>query len=67
MGAVTGLTLERELIAGLALRLSSSILGFSYGSSVSNVTIADAPTEVANHGVDVGLRFSPAIELRYAF
>lgn len=67
VGAVTGLTLERELIAGLALRLSSSIIGLSYGSTANNLSTADASADSANHGVDAGLRFSPAIELRYAF
>ena len=67
VGAVTGITLERELIAGLALRLSSSILGISYGSIASTILTGDASVATANHGVDAGLRFSPAIELRYAF
>lgn len=67
VGAVAGLTLERELITGLALRLSSSILGFSYGGSRYTLLIADTSTESAGDQIDVGLRFNPAIELRYAF
>ena len=67
VGAVAGLTLERELITGLALRLSSSILGFSYGGSKYTLIVADATTESAGDQIDVGLRFNPAIELRYAF
>ena len=67
VGAVAGLTLERELITGLALRLSSSILGFSYGVSKYTLLVSDTSTESAGDQVDVGLRFNPAIELRYAF
>lgn len=67
VGAATGLTLERQLIEGLALRLSSSILGVSYGLGASTATIGDSNTDRQNHQVDVGLRFSPSIELRYAF
>lgn len=67
VGAVSGLALERELVSGLALRLSSSIIGLSYGLSSNTTTTPDAKTESKGHGVDVGLRFSPTIELRYAF
>ena len=67
VGAVTGLTLERELIAGLAVRLSSGVLGVSYGSSTSTTSSATTSVDSTNHGVDAGLRFSPALELRYAF
>ncbi len=67
VGAVAGLTLERELITGLAVRLSSSILGFNYGGSNLTILVSDTPTESAGDLFDVGLRFNPAIELRYAF
>ncbi|MDP2272366.1 MAG: hypothetical protein Q8K32_16645 [Archangium sp.] len=67
VGAVTGLTLERELIEGLALRLSSSIIGFSYGQGKATTTTPETKVDRKNHVVDVGLRFSPTIELRYAF
>ena len=66
VGGLAGLALERELISGLALRLSSSILGFSYNGTSSSTTIQDNTTENESRGGDVGLRFSPAIELRYA-
>lgn len=67
VGGAAGLALERELIAGLALRLSSGILGFSFSGANNSVTIQDNTTSNATRGGDVGLRFSPAIELRYAF
>ena len=67
VGGVTGLALERELIAGLALRLSSSILGLSFASNQNALTTGDTTVDNANHGLDAGLRFSPTIELRYAF
>ncbi len=67
VGAVAGLALERELISGLALRLSSSIVGVSYSLSGTTQIIREVSTENGNHGFDGGLRFSPTIELRYAF
>jgi hypothetical protein len=67
VGAVAGLALERELISGLALRLSSSIVGLSYSVSGTTSIIRDVSTDNANHGFDGGLRFSPTLELRYAF
>jgi hypothetical protein len=67
LSVVGGLTLERELVAGLALRLSSSLLGFSYGSHNSVASTPDASTNSKGHGFDLGLRFSPTIELRYSF
>ncbi|MDP1825822.1 MAG: hypothetical protein Q8L48_21345 [Archangium sp.] len=67
VGALTGLTLERELVSGLALRLSSSILGLNYGLTRNRLTLGDTSTDRQGHGVELGLRFSPSIELRYAF
>lgn len=67
LGAVAGLTLERELVAGLALRLSSSVLGFSYGSGASSLSTPDSSSDGKSHGFNLGLRFSPSIEIRYAF
>lgn len=66
VGGLAGLALERELISGLALRLSSSILGFSYNGTASSSVVQDNTTENESRGGDVGLRFSPSIELRYA-
>lgn len=66
IGGIAGLALERELISGLALRLSSSILGFSFNGTESNTLVQDISTENKTRGGEVGLRFSPAIELRYA-
>lgn len=66
VGGAAGLTLERELIDGLALRLSSSVIGFSFSGASSSVTVQDNTTTNDTRGGDVGLRFSPAIELRYA-
>lgn len=66
-GAATGITLERELLSGLALRLSSSILGLGYGSSSTKLTVSEDTREGSAHSFDGGLRFSPTIELRYAF
>lgn len=67
VGAVAGLALERELVSGLALRLSSSVVGLSYSISSSTSIIREVSTDNANHGFDGGLRFSPTLELRYAF
>lgn len=67
VGAVTGLTLERTLIDGLALRLSSSIVGLNYGLGATTLTTPMEKTDRQNSQFDVGLRFSPSIELRYAF
>lgn len=67
VGAVAGLTFERELISGLALRFSSSVVGVSYGRNSYTTTIQETETSVAGNGIDAGLRFSPTIELRYAF
>lgn len=67
VGAVTGITLERQLIEGLALRLSSSIVGVSYGLGATTATTPDTKTDRQTHQFDAGLRFSPSIELRYAF
>ncbi|MDP1828293.1 MAG: hypothetical protein Q8L48_33795 [Archangium sp.] len=67
VGAVTGLTLERTLIDGLALRLSSGIVGLNYGLGASTVTTPMEKTDRQHSQFDVGLRFSPSIELRYAF
>ena len=66
VGGLAGLALERELISGLALRLSSSILGFSYNGTATSSIVQDNTTENESRGGDVGLRFNPAIELRYA-
>lgn len=67
VGAVAGLALERELVSGLALRLSSSIVGVSYSVSGNTSIVREVSTDSANHGFDGGLRFSPTLELRYAF
>ena len=67
VGAVAGLALERELLSGLALRLSSSIVGVSFSLSDSTSIVREVATDSANHGFDGGLRFSPTLELRYAF
>lgn len=66
VGGAAGLTLERELISGLALRLSTSVLGFSFSGASTRVTVQDITNTNETRGGDVGLRFSPAIELRYA-
>jgi hypothetical protein len=66
VGGLAGLALERELISGLALRLSSSILGFSYNGVSNSSIVQDNTSENESRGGDVGLRFNPAIELRYA-
>ncbi|MFZ5438352.1 MAG: hypothetical protein ACOZQL_00020 [Myxococcota bacterium] len=67
IGAVTGVVLERELIEGLALRLSTSILGASYSSNWAQVSNNVSLQQASGDGVDVGLRFSPSLELRYSF
>lgn len=67
VGAATGLVLERELLEGLALRLSSSVLGFSFGTS-SFESVGNFPVQPGGgQSFDIGLRFSPTVELRYAF
>lgn len=66
-GGATGITLERELVSGLALRLSSSVLGIGYGSNSGTTTVGENSRKASGHGFDGGLRFSPTIELRYAF
>lgn len=67
IGAATGLTLERELISGLALRLSSSVVGIGYRANSSRLTVGEESRESSGNTFDGGLRFSPTIELRYAF
>jgi hypothetical protein len=67
MGAVAGFALERQLIDGLALRLSSSVLELSYGVGATTISTGDASTSQDSHGLDLGLRLSPSLELRYAF
>ncbi len=66
-GGATGMTLERELVSGLALRLSSSVLGIGYGSNAGTTTVGENSRKASGHAFDGGLRFSPTIELRYAF
>ncbi|MBI5543521.1 MAG: hypothetical protein HY901_06500 [Deltaproteobacteria bacterium] len=67
VGVVAGLAVERELIEGLALRLSAGILGASYGlSSFNDWTSAEA-ADYRVHEFDLGLRFIPSLALRYAF
>lgn len=67
VGAATGLVLERELVEGLALRFSSSVLGLSFSSSSSETVGNFAVQPNGGRSFDVGLRFSPTLELRYAF
>lgn len=66
VGAFSGLTLERELVSGLALRLSSSLVGVEYATLSATSTVEEQSTPSREHSVDVGLRLSPALELRYA-
>lgn len=67
VGAVAGLALERELIEGLALRFSSSVVGVGYSLGGTSTSRSSVSTTGESHGFDVGLRFSPALEVRYAF
>lgn len=66
VGAVAGLVLERELVDGLALRLSSSIVGLSYGLGSATTSTPDGSTVEDRRGLDVGLSFSPTLQLRFA-
>ncbi len=67
VGAVAGLALERELIEGLALRFSSSIVGVGYSQGSLSVNNDFVNATYATRGVDIGLRFSPSLEVRFAF
>jgi hypothetical protein len=64
---VTGLAFERELVEALALRFSSSILGAGYSSSGASMVNPFVNNTQATHGGNVGLHFTPTLELRYAF
>ncbi len=67
IGATVGLAFERELTEGLFLRLSSSFLGASWAQIHSTQTTNGVDSESSSHETDIGLRFSPALEIRYRF
>lgn len=67
IGATVGLAFERELTEGLFLRLSSSLLGASWAQVARTVTTNGVDAESSSHETDLGLRFSPALEVRYRF
>lgn len=65
LGLVGGLALERELIQGLALRLSSSVAQASWNKTLDWTSRADLRRAVESTSVSVA--FAPMLELRYAF
>lgn len=67
LNAFAGLTFERELVDGLALRFSSSVLGLGYALGGTSTVNPFVNTSTESHGFNVGLHFSPTLELRYRF
>lgn len=67
VGVAAGLALERELIENLSLRLSTTVLGASYGLASASVTAGDGSSDSRGDEFDVGVRLSPMLALRYAF
>lgn len=67
VGAVVGLVLERELVDGLALRLSSSVVGLHYGLASATTSTPDGSTNEDRRGLDFGLSLNPSLQLRFAF
>jgi hypothetical protein len=65
LGLVGGLALERELVQGLALRLSSSVAQANWGKTMDWASGSDLRS-TSEFG-SVSLAFAPMLELRYAF
>ncbi len=65
VGVVGGLALERELVQGLALRLSSSVAQAHWGKTFEWTSGSDF--RHTSESGSVSLAFAPMLELRYAF
>jgi hypothetical protein len=64
---VAGLAVERELIRGLAVRLSAEVLGANYGI-VNHVDWLDGVATYTTYtSGNLGLTLSPALQLQFYF
>jgi hypothetical protein len=68
IGASAGVAFERRLLDQFALRFSSSLVRASYFKASTSLKPQNAAArEQKSHGLDLGLWFTPSIELRYFF
>ena len=67
IGGELGLSLDRELVPGFGIRVSTTVVGASYRASKSSSVVAGLETSSTQNGVVFFMGIAPMMELRWSF